>query len=227
MTVSRKLIAGLGAIALGAAVVVSMPGAAQADNNDHKVWVCKYVGKPGVNETLKRGKNPILVDYNATGMDQPTVGAWFNDAQGRSYVVALGTDPEPSVDQCPVPTPTPTPTPPTPPVTTPPVTTPPVTTPPVTTPPVTTPPVTTPPVTTPPVPPGTRPPTTPATTSRPSTPSRPTTPPRPTTTVTTSTSPRGVPAKTGDESDPTGLAAVGALGLAVSAGALAVARRRR
>ncbi len=180
MTVSRKLIAGLGAIALGAAVVVSMPGAAQADNNDHKVWVCKYVGKPGVNETLKRGKNPILVDYNATGMDQPTVGAWFNDAQGRSYVVALGTDPEPSVDQCPVPTPTPTPTPPTPPVTTPPVTTPPVTT-----------------------------------------------PPRPTTTVTTSTSPRGVPAKTGDESDPTGLAAVGALGLAVSASALAVARRRR
>lgn len=207
MTVSRKLIAGLGAIALGAAVVVSMPGAAQADNNDHKVWVCKYVGKPGVNETLKRGKNPILVDYNATGMDQPTVGAWFNDAQGRSYVVALGTDPEPSVDQCPVPTPTPTPTPPTPPVTTPPVTTP--------------------PVTTPPVPPGTRPPATPATTSRPSTPSRPTTPPRPTTTVTTSTSPRGVPAKTGDESDPTGLAAVGALGLAVSASALAVARRRR
>ncbi|WP_300082222.1 LPXTG cell wall anchor domain-containing protein [Propioniciclava sp.] len=202
MTVSRKLIAGLGAIALGAAVVVSMPGAAQADSNDHKVWVCKYVGKPGVNETLKRGKNPILVDYNATGMDQPTVGAWFNDAQGRSYVVALGTDPEPSVDQCPVPTPTPTPTPPTPPVTTP-------------------------PVTTPPVPPGTRPPATPATTSRPSTPSRPTTPPRPTTTVTTSTSPRGVPAKTGDESDPTGLAAVGALGLAVSAGALAVARRRR
>lgn len=49
----------------------------------HKVFVCKYVGKPGVDERLKGGKNPISVDSSAT------VGTWFNDAQGRSYVLAV------------------------------------------------------------------------------------------------------------------------------------------
>lgn len=51
-----------------------------------KVWVCKYSGQPGVDEFLKPGKNPIAVSSNAT------VGTYFNDAQGRSYVLDVQTD---------------------------------------------------------------------------------------------------------------------------------------
>ena len=53
---------------------------------DPNVWVCKYSGTPDVNEFLKPGKNPIVVSSNAT------VGEYFNDAHGRSYVLALQTD---------------------------------------------------------------------------------------------------------------------------------------
>ncbi|HHU39169.1 MAG TPA: hypothetical protein GXZ45_07825 [Propionibacterium sp.] len=97
--------------------------AVDASAAEHKVWVCKYVGKPGEDEVLKPGKNPIQVSYNATDADAPQVGAWFNDGQGRSVVVALGTDPEPDASVCttppvvddedevtPEPTPEPTPT---------------------------------------------------------------------------------------------------------------------
>lgn len=116
-----------------------------------KVFVCKYVGKPGVDEVLQTGNNPISVSVNAI-KNYAGVGSYFNDAQGRSYVLAEdtrtggGQEGEPSVSQCPVPTTTTT----TPPTTTPPTTTPPTTEPPVTTPPTTEPPVTVPPVTEPP-----------------------------------------------------------------------------
>ena len=53
---------------------------------DPKVWICKYSGIPGDDEFLKPGKNPIVVSSNAT------VGTYFNDAHGRSYVLALQTD---------------------------------------------------------------------------------------------------------------------------------------
>lgn len=57
-------------------------------NPPKKYFVCKYVGKPGVNETLQTGQNPISVNENA--LTPPVVvGASFNDAQGRSVVVAL------------------------------------------------------------------------------------------------------------------------------------------
>lgn len=75
-----------------------------------KYFVCKYVGTPNVNETLQTGQNPLSVSGNA--LTPPIViGGYFNDAQGRSYVVAEDTgQPEPS---CPVPqNPTPPPTPP-------------------------------------------------------------------------------------------------------------------
>lgn len=74
--------------------------ATDASAAEHKVWVCKYVTQPGGEEVLKAGKNPIEVSFNATGEDAPKVGAWFNDGQERSVVVALGTDPEPSADVC-------------------------------------------------------------------------------------------------------------------------------
>jgi hypothetical protein len=74
-----------------------------------KVFVCKYVGTPGVDERLQTGDNPISVSINA--VQQPIViGAFFNDAQGRSVVIAfdVGQVPEPSRNNCPEPPPPPT-----------------------------------------------------------------------------------------------------------------------
>ena len=64
----------------------------------HKDYVCKYVGKPGVNERLQSGNNPTWVDSHATA------GTWFNDEHGRSYVLIENTvrvNPEPSINDCP------------------------------------------------------------------------------------------------------------------------------
>jgi hypothetical protein len=64
-----------------------------------KVWVCKYVGTPGVDERLQTGQNPISVSVNALE-GKGFAGTFpfeFSDAQGRS--VAIGYDlggPEPS-----------------------------------------------------------------------------------------------------------------------------------
>ena len=49
--------------ASGAFVLATAPSASATPGDPHKVWVCKYVQKPGVNEVLKGGKNPIFVDY--------------------------------------------------------------------------------------------------------------------------------------------------------------------
>lgn len=95
---------------------------AHAGNDDkpvHKSYVCKYVGKPGVDERLQMGNNPIWVDNHALGVDGPTyVGQEFNDGQGKSVVIVANTPklkPEPTVSDCPAPEgptePTPTPTP--------------------------------------------------------------------------------------------------------------------
>jgi len=97
----RVILAVIAATSLG--LIAS--NAAMATNNppeDRKVFVCKYVGKPGVDERLKDGKNPISVSSNAT------VGTWFNDAQGRSYVLAVddgdpGPQDDPDVSACPAP----------------------------------------------------------------------------------------------------------------------------
>lgn len=65
-----------------------------------KVYVCKYVGKPGVDERLKTGKNPISVSSSSTG--GAAVGNYFADGQDRSYVVAIDTgQPAPSTSACP------------------------------------------------------------------------------------------------------------------------------
>lgn len=66
-----------------------------------KVYVCKYVGIPGINERLQTGQNPIEVSVNAT--HGAGVGSYFNDAQGRSYVLAqlVAGQPEPPVTDCP------------------------------------------------------------------------------------------------------------------------------
>ena len=75
--------------------------------DDKKVYVCKYVGTPGVDERLQTGDNPINVSVNAIEQNNwnGIVPGWFSDAHDRSYVLMYGhnLDPEPSVDDCPSP----------------------------------------------------------------------------------------------------------------------------
>lgn len=91
------------------AVPDTAPAAAAADSDASsvsaaaapaKVFVCKYVGKPGVDERLKAGKNPISVSSSSTG--GAAVGNYFADGQDRSYVIAIDTgQPTPSTRACP------------------------------------------------------------------------------------------------------------------------------
>ena len=92
------MLAAIGVAMLGG---IAVAATAQATAGlDHKDYVCKYVGKPGVDERLQEGGNPIWVDTAATQL------GWFNDAQGRSFVIVFNTPrlvPEPSIDKCPAP----------------------------------------------------------------------------------------------------------------------------
>jgi hypothetical protein len=75
-------------------------GKAKDSVKECKVFVCKYVGTPGVNERLQTGQNPISVSANSTG--GTAVGSFFNDAQGRSFVLAIDNgQPTPDVSLCP------------------------------------------------------------------------------------------------------------------------------
>ena len=88
--------AAAGAWGLGAQSASATPG------DPHKVWVCKYVHKPGEAEVLKGGKNPIHVDAAALTNDRgvaPQLGDSFSDGQFRSVVVSL--DEEAPTDACP------------------------------------------------------------------------------------------------------------------------------
>jgi hypothetical protein len=93
-----------------------LPSAALAsdasdDSSPHKVFVCKYVGTPGVDEALKLGQNPISVDLHTIdeyrtfdGDIESLVGGHFPDAHGRSFVIAVDRgQPEPPVTACPSP----------------------------------------------------------------------------------------------------------------------------
>ena len=93
------------------AVSILSTGTSQAEPLG-KVFVCKYVGTPGDDERLQTGNNPIDVSINAIN-DFQGVGSYFNDAQGRSFVLALDEgQAEPDVSSCPgfVPEPSPSPT---------------------------------------------------------------------------------------------------------------------
>ena len=82
----------------GSSVVVNT-----SDAEKGKVFVCKYVGTPGVDERLQTGDNPISVSVNAIP-GGASVGAYFADAHGRSYVLAYDVgQPEPDVSGCPQP----------------------------------------------------------------------------------------------------------------------------
>ena len=71
-----------------------------------KWFVCKYVSTPGEDERLQTGDNPISVSENAFPAGViPAVGVEFNDAQGRSVIIAedVGQVPEPNRNDCPPP----------------------------------------------------------------------------------------------------------------------------
>lgn len=68
-----------------------------------KVWVCKFVGQPGVNERLKSGKNPISVSINSIAQNtwNGTLPGWFSDAHDRSFIIAYDTGGSgPSASDC-------------------------------------------------------------------------------------------------------------------------------
>jgi hypothetical protein len=113
--VSRRSlsIAAAAALALTGTLTVAS-GASQAAPKEHKVWVCKYVDIPQVNERLKDGKQPIYVDWHSlTGKDgPPAVGDTFSDAHVKSVVVQVGGD-DPGASACETKKTTPTPPPPT------------------------------------------------------------------------------------------------------------------
>src|SRR5215204_1120580 len=109
MSATRRLLSTSAAATIAAVGLVALSVPAHAADADSKVWVCKYVGKPGEDEVLKEGKNPISVSGNSVDKDkdgQVFVGDQFADAQGRSVVVQIeGKDP--GADIC---SPTPPPT---------------------------------------------------------------------------------------------------------------------
>lgn len=82
-------------------------GAKPDDDEPKKVFVCKYVGTPGVDERLQGGNNPISVSVNAIipqydGDAEALIGMEFADQHGASIVIAVdeGQEPEPGVSDC-------------------------------------------------------------------------------------------------------------------------------
>ncbi len=88
-------LAAAGALVMSGGVVMLGAPAATATNGQEHVFVCKYVGKPGVDEVLKSGKQPIYTAVSSIQQnewDGHTVPAYFSDAQDRSYVLDWATD---------------------------------------------------------------------------------------------------------------------------------------
>jgi hypothetical protein len=103
MSAARRLLSISAAATIAAVGLVAPSAPAHAADADSRVWVCKYVGKPGVDEVLKGGKNPIEVSGNSVDKDpkdgQVFVGDQFADAQGRSVIVQIGGE-DPGADIC-------------------------------------------------------------------------------------------------------------------------------
>lgn len=103
---ASALFAVLGLVLLSSGLSLVVQGSASAAAVVHKSYVCKYVGKPGVNERLQTGQNPIWVDNSALGAHGGLtyVGETFSDGQHRSVVIVANTPrlkPEPLVAACP------------------------------------------------------------------------------------------------------------------------------
>ena len=94
------MLLGFGLVTMGASPALAT-GNGSSQLEPAKAAVCKYVGKPGVDERLQTGNNPIVVDRK----DWMVKGSYFQDGQDRSYVLDFLNpgDPEPDVSQCPAP----------------------------------------------------------------------------------------------------------------------------
>ena len=98
-------------VQLGRTVAPTTSDHNDGDYESKWVFVCKYVGKPGVDERLQTGRNPIAVSVNSIEHNRwnGEVPGWFSDAQNRSYVIAYdpsrggGQAGEPTVNDCPRP----------------------------------------------------------------------------------------------------------------------------
>jgi hypothetical protein len=106
--IKSKFLATLAAIGLATATLVGIAAPAAATpptTAGLKVYVCKYTITPGGVEKLQTGQNPIEVSVNAIN-PYNGVGSYFNDAQGRSFVLGeVPMVPEPTSASCPAPTP--------------------------------------------------------------------------------------------------------------------------
>ncbi|MBO9521634.1 MAG: hypothetical protein J7518_08865 [Nocardioidaceae bacterium] len=101
---AAALLAALATLVMSSGIALMLTAGSANAAPAPKYFVCKYVGTPGVDERLQTGNNPISVSGNAIGEDPVVIGSFFNDAHGRSYVIAEDTgQPEPSVSECPKP----------------------------------------------------------------------------------------------------------------------------
>ncbi len=98
-------------IAVVLAFIVGLVATAAFANDEprapHGAYVCKYVGTPGVDETLQTGQNPIEVDSHALEGDG-FAGSFpfaFSDAHGKSIAIGWSGDDYPvlGIDSCPAP----------------------------------------------------------------------------------------------------------------------------
>jgi len=77
---------------------------ADAGVSHEKVFVCKYVGQPRVDERLQTGGNPIDVSISSI-KPFAGLGSYFADEHGQSFVLAWADKgvPEPPITDCPAP----------------------------------------------------------------------------------------------------------------------------
>jgi hypothetical protein len=102
MSAMRRLLSISAAATLTAVGLVAFAAPAHAADADSKVWVCKYVGTPGSDETLQTGDNPIFVSGHAVDKDKNGkvfVGDQFADAQTRSVIVQIEGE-DPGIEAC-------------------------------------------------------------------------------------------------------------------------------
>jgi hypothetical protein len=98
----KKLLLAAGILLAGC----SAPSVGGQEPESDKVFVCKYVRKPGDDgfELLQTGQNPISVSISAlvgAGV-VVNIGDEFEDAQGKSVVIAFDIgQPEPDISECP------------------------------------------------------------------------------------------------------------------------------
>lgn len=106
--IRKKLVAALATVTFLSVASVFVPTTHASATAPEKVFVCKYVGTPGIDERLQTGNNPISVSISSIP-NFSGIGSFFADRHGRSYVldfdnrVGGGQTGEPSISDCPLP----------------------------------------------------------------------------------------------------------------------------